>query len=525
MSEGKKIFLKPQDGLERVIALLGKAGKGARLVLHIPGDSVLAESLDNFHAVKREADAQGVYVVVTSTDRHLEELAYAAKLGARNSIFGRNERMVVDIIKRIPKSEPRTARDGARAERPLLTTPVSLPRRPEKKERHERSKLPATKFNVRWVAIALGVLLLAGGVGAVGSTYFPRATIVLHLVKTPVTFSNPVTVRTDVSVYSVDGTNIILPGERFTSTKNVTETFPATGSSTDSGKASGSIYIYNERSSAQTLIASTRFVSPKGLTYRIPSRVTVPAEASGVPGKVEATIVADQPGESYNYTPSSGERWTIPGFKDYGLTDQYQKIYGVPAGALTGGTSGAHVVATDADITAAKGQVTTILRDAVAQEMQVTSGGGLVSPDGAQTFTLTQFNVDQTVSKDDTFSVFAEGTLTEIAFKESDLETAVLAAVKSPVDYDVTMSDPKFSFSTSTLENGTLRFTVTGSFTALPKLDVASVERQLMGQSEASVKTTLLSVPGLKSAQVNLWPSFFKDIPNDAKKIVVQIGS
>ncbi len=504
----KKAFLKPQDDVACVIRLIGKAGKGNQLIVHIPADSVLADSLDNFHALKREAALEGVDVVVVSTDRHIEELAYSARLSARNLVFGKNERLVVDVIRRAP-----------RAERPV-PPPPTLPRRPEKEKRSPRLKLPAVKVQTRLIAIVgVAALVLMGG-GALGSRYFPRATVILNLTRTPVAFEKAVTVRTDVATYAVEDGGIVLPGEHFTSVKNVQEQFPATGSEADSGKAKGELSIYNERSSAQVLVATTRFTSAAGLVYRIPERVTVPAaSADGTPGKISVEVVADEPGEAYNYIFTAGDKWTIPGFKEYGLTDQYEKIYGMPAGSMTGGVTGAHAVATDADVAAAREEVSKVLQGALKSELRVVDEAGLVSPEGAQTFSLTRFDVDQSVDENNTFAVFAEGELSRIVFREADLQAAVLEALRSPVDYDVTMTEPKFLYETALVGDGVLRFTVKGSFTAVPKLDMESIKRQLAGESQASVKTALASVPGLASAQVSISPSWFKRIPEEIRKI------
>ena len=90
-------------------------------------------------------------------------------------------------------------------------------------------------------------------------------------------------------------------------------TVKATGEEAVSKKASGTVVIYNNyNSSSQRLIKNTRFETPEGLIFRVSDSVTVPGKKGSTPGSVEATIVADEPGDKYNVGLKD---FTIPGFK------------------------------------------------------------------------------------------------------------------------------------------------------------------------------------------------------------------
>ena len=115
-------------------------------------------------------------------------------------------------------------------------------------------------------------------------------------------------------------------------------------------KASGKIIIYNNYSSVpQRLINMTRFEANNGKIYRIDSSVTVPGliNVGGkvTPGSVEATVFADQAGDSYNMklTDLSGD-FKIPGFKG---DVRYNGFYARLKTDITGGFSGKQKIISD----------------------------------------------------------------------------------------------------------------------------------------------------------------------------------
>lgn len=104
-------------------------------------------------------------------------------------------------------------------------------------------------------------------------------------------------------------------------------------------KASGVIVVYNNFSPAsQTLVGSTRFEAPNGKIYRIEKTITVPGlkteAGKQVAGSIEATVIADKPGEDYNIEFSD---FTLPGLRG---TPKYTKIYARSKLPIKGGFSG-----------------------------------------------------------------------------------------------------------------------------------------------------------------------------------------
>ena len=122
-------------------------------------------------------------------------------------------------------------------------------------------------------------------------------------------------------VYTAESDKASLPsgalaGDLITKNIFVSQEFPATGKKTAAAKTSGIITVINDYSQSQSLVATTRLVTPKGILFRLKSGITIPANS-----EIEAEIYADQPENLPEVKPT---KLTIPG-----LSSELQKyIYG-----------------------------------------------------------------------------------------------------------------------------------------------------------------------------------------------------
>ncbi|MFH0988196.1 MAG: hypothetical protein V1763_02390 [Parcubacteria group bacterium] len=79
----------------------------------------------------------------------------------------------------------------------------------------------------------------------------------------------------------------------------------ATGAKAVSGNNVGSVTVYNNRGESQTLVKTTRLLSPENILLRLSERVVVPAN-----GKVIVLVYADNPASFSEIQPT---KFTIPG--------------------------------------------------------------------------------------------------------------------------------------------------------------------------------------------------------------------
>ncbi|MBP6859398.1 MAG: hypothetical protein KBC69_02115 [Candidatus Magasanikbacteria bacterium] len=116
--------------------------------------------------------------------------------------------------------------------------------------------------------------------------------------------------------------------------------FP-TGNKTTDGLAVGEVVLFNQTSAPQTLVKTTRLLTPGGVLFRLSDRVLVPAG-----GQTTAAVYADQAGASGNIAPST---FTIPGLSE----DKQKVIYASSSAAMVGGVRTIGVLSAE-DVKAAK---------------------------------------------------------------------------------------------------------------------------------------------------------------------------
>ncbi|MCD5389891.1 MAG: hypothetical protein LR005_00665 [Candidatus Pacebacteria bacterium] len=111
-------------------------------------------------------------------------------------------------------------------------------------------------------------------------------------------------------------------------------------------KASGTITVFNNYSTEpQKLSPFTRFKSVSGKVFKLDENgIIIPGKSSGKPGKIEVKIYAEKTGSDYNIDVTD---FTIPGFKESGLTEKYNNIYALSLKKFSGGENGHHFVLND----------------------------------------------------------------------------------------------------------------------------------------------------------------------------------
>ena len=103
----KKITLNKSDEVALIVEKIIDT-ELKKVVLIVPRFSSLAESLSNFHLLKREADALEKEIFIESVDNRVIELAELAGIEALNPFFVKNKRQFSDIVpkkQKIKKTE------------------------------------------------------------------------------------------------------------------------------------------------------------------------------------------------------------------------------------------------------------------------------------------------------------------------------------------------------------------------------------------------------------------------------------
>lgn len=415
--------------------------------------------------------------------------------------MSQQRRSIQDIIPPARSKPIRQRKEEAEVETPTNGSP-KLPLKPRRRE--------GTSM-VGLFGIALGVIVIVGIAFGVVSTFFHRAEVVI----TPYAFQ--VTIA-DTFDAAPNGQTLSYNTVTFETT--LSKEVPSTSSEYSEDRASGTITIFNEYSTqSQRLITNTRFETAEGLIYRVKSPVTVPGYTTSggdkVPGSIEVTVYADDPGESYNIAPAS---FTIPGLAG---SPQFDSMYARSDGAMTGGFVGERAVVDEA------------VRDAAALELR--SELDRAAREGLRNrLSSEQFIIEDTLSvafvdqPDKATDSGAEVSVKAIASAPAFNETQVAALVASEggVVFDAPLEIQNrealtIQIDQSSDDQETLGFVISGDAQLVAQVDTEQFLRDIQGKDQGAVGSTLTRYPGIKDLNLSVYPFWRQSLPGETDRFTV----
>ncbi|KKU19229.1 MAG: hypothetical protein UX31_C0006G0057 [Candidatus Nomurabacteria bacterium GW2011_GWA1_46_11] len=524
----KKIYLNKSDSTASAIDKILKADDD-EVILYIPREAEVAESKKDLQLLQREVEAAGKTFKVESVDDDTIEKVLSLGIDATNPFLGRGKKTVSDIVVqrgRIPVrvSAPRKASKPGRAKRGRSVVGLGLTDDTGEETEMGTYKAPRegmSKGKKRLIWLGSGLLGVALVVGA--AIFLPRVTVTIALDKTEHGYIGSLKVSPAFEESTVSENTLNLRGVVFSSEKNITDKYAANGTDSVGRKARGTITIYNNfGTDAQSLVATTRFVTPDGKIYRLDSNVTVPgAKKDGdklVASHVEATVTADQPGEEYNI--GSVPKFRIPGFQG---SSKYEGFYAESKGTMSGGSFGETKVPTDEDLKSAKADLQGRLEDALKTEFFVGLPSNIKVLEGAYDIEITREQVNDVVDKDGKFSLTLYGQIKLIGFDEAELVDTLRKKFEADdkltlqiYDYTVDYGEVSIDFTKEELGSA-VKF---GSNWTRP-FDAAEFAKKIVGMKGIELKTEILSTPGVRSGEVKMWPFWVNRVPKDLSRISV----
>jgi len=537
----KKIYANKNDSCAAVVHKVISSGLD-EFILYLPKAAEIAESPKNFKLLKREAAAVGKKVVIESVDGNLLEMASAAGFEVVAGRFNRAASSKVPLMDIMPAkskleslSEREDSADAGEEEPSEVDlsgeegeeAPVAVQSDEEEPvtiaEEYKAPRRKASPWKKMGLATALTASLALAGYLAF--SVLPSAKISIERKKADWSFTG--TVTASVKAPAVIGSDLLIPAQIFTVSKNGIYSFPASGSEVVEKKASGRVTIWNAYSSeAQPLVKNTRFVTPEGKVYRITSAVTVPgakiSEGKIQASSVEVDIVADQPGDAYNTGPVAKLR--IPGFQG---SPKYDGFYGEFKTGVSGGFVGEMKVPTEDDLARAKEEVTAKVDAAVKSSIMMT-----IPPE----FKVVESAIAREIIKSEVASgadekgEFSYGVVMEAkvpAYKEDDL-IALMAEKFKETDadpYDLVAKDLAYSSDpVADLSSGKISIPVEFNGTWARSFNPETFRGEIIGASEESLKSAIFAIPGVLSAKADLWPFWVTSVPKDPGKIEISVN-
>jgi|GEM_PF-469056 hypothetical protein len=303
---------------------------------------------------------------------------------------------------------------------------------------------------------------------------------------------------------------------------------PATTEQQSERRASGTIVVYNNyNTSEQRLVKKTRFEDDKGHVYRINESIVVPGihteEGKTVPGSLEVTVYADEPGEEYNIGLAD---FTLPGFKG---TSQYNKIYARSKTLMTGGFIGMEKIASDADIATTRATLEKTLMDTLLIDARNQTPEGSIFAEYTSAYTFE--HVDPVPSDDGKNVILvSKGTLHAMIFDGAELARFIARrSIASYDDAEIYFSNPsQLTIGVVPTEGDTanaLTSKITVSLGGTPHIvwaiDKKEIIFALLGTSRKKFDEIMNAFPGIASAKASLHPFWNGEFPQDEKDILV----
>ncbi|MDQ1284006.1 MAG: hypothetical protein QG620_354 [Patescibacteria group bacterium] len=377
--------------------------------------------------------------------------------------------------------------------------------------------------------LAFGAMFVVALLAVAGYLFIPKATVSISVKEK--TKSIDTLIKGDPSYSEVDYEKEAIPSKLLAIEHEVSKKYGSSGKSSVSGqKARGTITIYNEfGSSPQPLVATTRFVSEDGKLFRLAAGVTVPGTTKvgeeTKPGVIEADVVADEAGQSYNIGPG---KFSIPGFKDSGA-DKYVKFYAVSAKAMSGGGGDGQEASSvsQEDIDTAKKKILAEFNGALKQKIKEDVGQDAVILDDALFVEEPTYKISNSVGEvTDNFEISIQSKAQIIIFKESDLKNMVNRLIEKSGNgeskIDIGSIRLTYGKSSPDFKTGSLDIKVGGTGEISASIDLNNLKKNILGKNNADLEEYLSTYPDIEKVEVMYWPNFFSNrIPSYERRVEV----
>ncbi|MBI5254821.1 hypothetical protein HY932_03535 [Candidatus Falkowbacteria bacterium] len=367
-------------------------------------------------------------------------------------------------------------------------------------------------FSVNYSTVVAVVIIVAVIIGLIGIFSLGKAVIVV----TP-RISN-IAVDFSAQIVTDGSSKDALSGTLFETTALASGKGEATGAEVPKGtNIIGVVTLINNYTKEQTLVATTRLLSPDKVLLRLKDKVTIPAG-----GKITVQVYADNP-DAFKEIPAT--MFTIPGLWQ-GLQD---KIYAESKDVIKNKPSEIKVVKA-ADIVKAKENIT---KDIDVKAIQEFSNN---LPD-SQNFLIAvvgRESIDESVGAKvgdavSAFDVSIKQKMTLIAVEKEQIIGLANTKVKTIVSEErnvLAIDSDSLSYTTSKYNVKTKSAEIkihAEAKTVIKDTNSILDKSKLVGLTPKGVQLYLLNFDEIENVDVQLSPFWVKKTPNNLNKIFVQV--
>ncbi|MEK7562530.1 MAG: hypothetical protein AAB509_02540 [Patescibacteria group bacterium] len=338
------------------------------------------------------------------------------------------------------------------------------------------------------------------------------------------------TITADKTADLNDSINKVIPAQYLEEGKENSQEFPATGSASNEGKATGTIKIYNKYNpvTAITLKAGTHFLSDSGKYFVTLQKVVVPAaKKSGgkiTPGSIDAKVQASESGTSYNIKPA---KFSVPKLTG---TPYYYSIYAESSAEMTGGYTGKVKKVTDDDIQQAKDVLTKKLLEDAKNALKGNISSEYVLADSAISGEVESFSSSvKAGTVTDNFTYKAKVTARALIFKKSDLDKYAKDYIISQMPDSKTLLEKSHTINykpkSIDISGGKMVLDIDFSSEIYQNIDKNSLSVSFMGMTASQINNSISSEFGeqVSKTKINLWPFWVAKAPKNQKVINIDL--
>ncbi len=539
------IYIDIEDDITSIIEKV-KSSPAKVVALVPPKGNAVMQSVVNLKLLKRASDTSGKQTVIVTSNQALQALSgglglYVAKNLQSKPMLPSDSEADVLPDEDVEVSDPAGALDTEEAGEDVEdleltddelaelesedgTGSVSLADATKKSAKADKKKKVPNFDSFRKKLLIGGAIFVVVLLVLVLVFGRAKAKVVIRAETTPVDVQFDATVDTSLAQSDPAAAKIkALPQEQ---KKTITQSFTPTGQKDLGTKASGTMKFINcnkddKLSDTVRTVPAGTGVSSGGKTFITGSSVQV--EPSSYVGNTcsankqssSVDVTAQNAGDSFNL---SSRDYTVSGFSS--MTGKGSQ--------MTGGTSRIVKVVTQDDINKATEQMKQQDTAAVKVELTKAFPGGTMALDDSFAVTLANVasepGVDQEANE---ARLTAEATYSILGIKEDDLSNAmnlnVVSQMTNPSQQSVYDNGFKTVKMTRVSGNATSAvYTVESTAQYGPEFDTAALAEDIAGDKVGEARSTLQSLPGVKSVEIDLSPFWSSTLPN-ADRIDIKI--
>lgn len=291
-----------------------------------------------------------------------------------------------------------------------------------------------------------------------------------------------------------------------------TESYSPSGVKTVEAISKGEVTIYNNTDESQTLVKTTRFLSPNNILFRLSERVTVPAN-----GKITTAVYADQPGGASDIGPTD---FTIPGLS----VDKQKVVYAKSETTMSGG-SGKIGIVSESDLSSAKNDFKEKVKQAYLKQISATEAWA-----DAKIISVSETNPNASAkvgAETGSFTLSGTSTIIGVFFAKKDLEDLLNKEVGKTIDNNSEKilsfsGEPSVTVVSSDFSKQTAELNVSQETFVTLNAEAQSLNKSnFTGKDKSEIERYLVGLPHVTGVNVKFSPSWSDTAPSSEDKIKV----